>query len=143
MGTTTVSDRGQGGHQVGNKPTVTGSTTVDRRAPETASLVGLSPFQFSSLLFLLGRWTTIAIPCEAMLKVLVHHLGVPANPPFHSKSRFHLLLHLLSQPFLLSFLLLTFATVCVSPVTAAAEGVIQAPKDPDGLSVIDSPTPDS
>ncbi|KAM5538160.1 hypothetical protein V8D89_008047 [Ganoderma adspersum] len=78
-----------------------------------------------------------------MLKVLVHHHGAPANAPFYSKSLFHLLLHLLSQPLLLSFLLFTFAAISLPPVAAADEGIIQAPKDINGLSVIDSPAPNS
>ncbi|PIL32097.1 hypothetical protein GSI_06802 [Ganoderma sinense ZZ0214-1] len=75
-----------------------------------------------------------------MLKVLVHHHGAPANAPFHSTSLLHLLLQLLSQPLLLSFLFVVFAAISIPPV-AAAEGIIQSPKD--GLSVIDSPAPNS
>lgn len=75
-----------------------------------------------------------------MFKVLVHHHGAPANAPFHSKSLLHLLLQLLSQPWLLSFLL---ATLAIPPVAAAAQGVIIAQAANDGLSVIDSPAVNS
>lgn len=78
-----------------------------------------------------------------MLKVLVHHHGVPAGPPFHSNSLLHLFLQLLSQPLLLSFLLVTLATICIPPVAGTAKGVIVAQASNDGLSIIDSPAANS
>ena len=136
------------GHHVvvGSQQTITGPGNTTVCAGETTSLVGLSPFQRSlqPLSFILGRRATIATPCEAMFKVLVHHHGAPANAPFYSNPLSRLLLQLLSQPLLLSFLLVTFAAIPIPSVAATTnEGIIQPPKDVNGLSIIDSPAPNS
>ncbi len=129
-----------GGLQTGYGPTIaTARVSVQQHqltaldALRTIDRVALVSARRLELLFpiLLGRWTSIAHLCEAMRMVLVHLHG--ALPPWLGLSR--LLLPLLFR-FLLSAFLCLLASAYI-PVVSAQSSIS------DGLSVLDSPAPNT